>query len=64
MFVYDHYIWCLYIVLKSAMMHINSLVFIVFLFNFLTKTFEIDNIDKVCEELVVSHYDCTKMQDN
>ena len=42
----------------------NLLVFIIFLLNSLTKTFEVDNIDNVSQELIVSHYDCTKMQDN
>ena len=42
----------------------NLLVFIFFLFNSLTKTLEVDYTDNVSEELIVSHYDCTKMQDN
>ena len=42
----------------------NLLVFNIFLFNSLTKTLEVDNIDNVWDELFVSHYDCTKMQDN
>ena len=42
----------------------NLLVFIIFLFNSLTKNLEVDNIDNVSQELIVSHYDCTKMQDN
>ena len=46
------------------MTHSNLLVFIIFLLNFLTKTLEVDNTDKVSQELIVSHYDCTKMQDN
>ena len=42
----------------------NLLVFITFLFNSLTKTIEVDYTDNVSQELLVSHYDCTKMQDN
>ena len=50
--------------LKTAMTRNNLLVFIIFLFNSLTKTLEVDYKDKVSQELIVSHYDCTKMQDN
>ena len=39
------------------------LLFKIFLLNSLTKTVEVDNIDNVSQELIVSHYDCTKMQD-
>ena len=42
----------------------NLLVFIIFLFTSLTKTLEVDYTDNVSQELIVSHYDCTKMQDN
>ena len=42
----------------------NLLVFIIFLFNSLTKPLEVDNTDNVSQELIVSHCDCTKMQDN
>ena len=42
----------------------NLLVFFIFLFNSLTKTLEVDYTDNVSQELIVSHYDCTKMQDN
>ena len=42
----------------------NLLVLIIFLTNSLTKTPEVDNIDNVSQELIVSHYDCTKLQDN
>ena len=42
----------------------NLLVFIIFLFKSLTKTLEVDYTDKVSQELIVSHYHCTKMQDN
>ena len=42
----------------------NLLVLNTFLFNSLTKTLEVDNIDNVSQELIVSHYDCTEMQDN
>ena len=42
----------------------NLLVFIIFLFNSLTKTLEVDYTDNVSQELIVSHYDCTKMQNN
>ena len=42
----------------------NLLFCTIFLFNALTKTLEVDNIDNVSQELIVSHYDCTKMQDN
>ena len=40
----------------------NLLVFIISLS--LTKTLEVDYTDNVSQELIVSHYDCTKMQDN
>ena len=42
----------------------NLLVFISFLFNFLTTTLDVDNIGSVSHELIVSQFDCTKMQDN
>ena len=42
----------------------NLLAFIIFLFNSLTKTLEVDNTDNVSQELIVSHCDCTKMQTN
>ena len=42
----------------------NLLVFIIFLFNSLTKTLEVDYTDNVSQEIIVSHYDCTKLQDN
>ena len=42
----------------------NLLVFTIFLFNSLTKTLEVDYTDNESQELIVSHYDCTKMQDN
>ena len=42
----------------------NLLVLIIFLFNSSTKTLEVDYTDNVSQELIVSHYDCTKMQDN
>ena len=42
----------------------NLSVFIIILFNFLTETLEVRNIDNVPQELIVSHYGCTKMQDN
>ena len=42
----------------------NLLVFIIFLFKSLTKTHEVDYTDNVSQELIVSYYDCTKMQDN
>ena len=42
----------------------NLLVFIIFLFNSLPKTLEVDYTDNVSQELIVSHYDCTKRQDN
>ena len=40
------------------------IVFIIFRFNFLFNTLEVDNIDNVSQELSVSHSDCTKKQDN
>ena len=46
------------------MMHNSLLVFIIFLFSSLTKTFEVDNIEDVSQMVNVSHYDCNKMQDN
>ena len=42
----------------------NLLVFIIFLSSCLTKTLEVDYADNVSQKLIVSHYDCTKMQDN
>ena len=42
----------------------NLLVFKQFLFTFLTNTHEVDNIKNVAQELIVSHYGCTKIQDN
>ena len=42
----------------------NLVVFIISLFNFLTKTLKVDYTDNVSQELTVCHYDCTKMQDN
>ena len=42
----------------------NLLVFIIFLFNSLTKTLEVDYTDNVSQNIIVSHYDCTKVQDN
>ena len=50
----------LLIFLKTAMTRNNLLVFIIFLFNSLTKTLEVDYTDNVSQELIVSHYDCTK----
>ena len=45
------------------MTHNSLLVFTIFVFSSLTKTFEVDYTDNVSQELIVSHYDCTKMQD-
>ena len=42
----------------------NLLVFIIFLFNSLTETLEVDYTVNVSQMSFVSHYDCTKMQDN
>ena len=42
----------------------NLLVFFIFLINSLTKTLEVDYTDNVSQELIVSHYDCTKIQEN
>ena len=53
-----------FIFLKTAGTRNNLLVFINFLFNSLTKTLEVDYTDNASQELIVSHYDCTKMQDN
>ena len=72
MCLYIYNIWCfctittsnVFIFLKTAMTRDSLLVFKIFLFTSLTKTLEIDNKDNVSQELVVSHYDCTKMQDN
>ena len=71
-FLYIYNIWCFCTIntssvfhfLKTAMTRNNLLVFLIFLFNSLTKTLEVDNIDNLLQELIVSHYDCTKMQDN
>ena len=46
------------------MPHNNFSVFVVFIFHFFTNTLEVDKIDNVSQELIVSHYHCTKMQDN
>ena len=53
-----------FIFAKTAMARNNLLVFTIFLFNSLTKALEFVNIDNVSPELIVSQYDCTKMQDN
>ena len=42
----------------------NFLVFFIFLFTSLTKTLQVDYTDNVSHELIVSHYDSTKMQNN
>ena len=42
----------------------NLLVFIIFLFNSPTNTLEVDSTDKVSQESIVSHYNCTKKLDN
>ena len=42
----------------------NLLVLIIFVFDSSTKTLEVDYIDNVSQELIVSQYDCNKMQDN
>ena len=42
----------------------NLLVCLISLLNFLTNTLEVDNIENLSQELFVSFYDCTKMQDN
>ena len=44
--------------------HTSLLVSFIFLFNPLTKTLEVDYTDSASQELIVSHYDCIKMQDN
>ena len=49
---------------ETAVTRNNLLFFIIFLFKSLTKTPEVDYTDNVSQELTVSHYDCTKMQDN
>ena len=46
------------------MTHNILLVFIIFLFNPVIKALEVDNTDNVSQELIVSHYHCTKKQDN
>ena len=33
-----------------------------FLFNFLAHTFEVDNIDNMSQELIISQNNCTKLQ--
>ena len=53
-----------FIFLKSAMMHIKVLVFIVFHFNSFSETLQDDNTDHVSQELIVFHCNCTKMQEN
>ena len=72
MFLCVYNIWCFCTTTTSSVFHFfkqamtcnNLLVFIIFLFNSLTKTLEVDYTDNVSQELIVSHYDCTKMQDN
>ena len=39
------------------------MIFSIF-FNFLTDTFYADDTDNVSSNLFVSHYECSKMQDN
>ena len=63
-FLYNHNMWCLCTILITAMTHTHLLVFIDFLFSFVTKTPEFDNIDNVYQELIVSQYDCARMQAN
>ena len=58
--MYNRNIWCFCIILKSAITHNNLLV----IFTFPNSTLEVHNLDNVSQELIVSHYDCTKMQDN
>ena len=53
----------LFILLKPAKTHKNSLAFNIVLLS-LTKTPEVDNTDNVTQEVTVSLYDCSKMQDN
>ena len=46
------------------MTHNNLLVCMFFLFNFLAHTFEVDNIDNMSQDLIVSQNNCTKLQGN
>ena len=46
------------------MTHNNLLAVNIFLFNSLTKTLEVDNTDNVSQDIIVSLYDCTKIEDN
>ena len=46
------------------MTHDTLLVFISFLFIFLTNTLEVDNIDNVSQESIVPHYVCYKRKEN
>ena len=62
-FVYNHNKCCFCIILLSTLTVCNFLVFLVFIFNFLNKTLEVDNIDNVLHKTIVSHYGWTKMQD-
>ena len=66
MFLQKYNIWFFYTpttsFLKTTMTRKNLLVFI--FFNSSTKTLEVDYTDNVSQELIVSHYDCTKTQDN
>ena len=63
-FLYNRSIWCFFYFLKSAMTRISFLTFKNFLLYFLTNTLEVDHLDNVSQELIQSHYDCTKMLDN
>ena len=42
----------------------NLLVFIIFLFNSLSETLEVDYTNNLSQDLIVSRYDCTKNEDN
>ena len=42
----------------------SLLVSLILLFEFLTNTLEVNNLDNVSQDLSVSHYCSTKMQDN
>ena len=46
------------------MTHSNLVVFIIFLCKCPTETLQVDYKDNVSQELFVSRYACTKMQEN
>ena len=52
-----------FFIFRETAMTRNELL-VLTIFNSLAKTLEVDNTDNRSQELIVSHSDCTKMQDN